>query len=211
MTGVPESGCCAGSTDQPLLTKEQALDLLLDSARPPRELETVDLDQALGRVLAEPVHSLVDVPPWPNSAMDGYALRAADLAGAVDRLRVTQRIPAGVSGAALAPGTAARIFTGAPIPAGADAVVIQEVCSRDGDWVQVPAAEVAAGQHIRGAGEDVAAGAEVIPRGVRLAPQHLGLAASVGVAELAVYRRLRVAIFACLLYTSDAADDLQPV
>ena len=196
MSGAPQSGCCAGSDDHHLLTKDEALERLLGSARPPDGVETLDLDQALGRVLAEPVVSPIDVPPWPNSAMDGYALCSADLADGVDRLRVTQRIPAGVAGAALARGTAARIFTGAPIPAGADTVVIQERCVAEGDWVRVPHDGIIPGQHIRGAGEDVRAGTEVIPRGTRIGPQHLGLAASVGVARLTLYRRLRVAIFA---------------
>jgi molybdopterin molybdotransferase len=119
--------------------------------------------------------------------MDGYAVHAADLGAAPVRLRVAARIPAGTAGEALARGTAARIFTGAPVPVGADAVVIQEVCTREGDWVEVPPG-VPAGANIRRAGEDIAAGSEVIPAGARLGPQHLGLAA------LPVRRRPRVAI-----------------
>jgi molybdopterin molybdotransferase len=173
---------------------EQALEILLARARPLAERERVPTMKGLRRVLAEPVLSTVNVPPWDNSAMDGYALRARDLAELHGRLRVGQRIPAGTAGRVLEPGTAARIFTGAPIPEGADTVVIQEVCESDGEQVKVPT-EVSPGANIRRAGEDISAGAEVIAAGTRLAAQHLGLAASVGVAELGVFRRLKVAVF----------------
>jgi molybdopterin molybdotransferase len=181
-----------------LLDMDQALDLLLSHARPLTQTETVDLLAGLGRVLAEPLISPVVVPPWDNSAMDGYGVRTADLGPDGARLPVTQRIPAGARGEPLVPRSAARIFTGAPVPAGADAVVVQEVCTSGedaaGTWVQIPGG-IAPGAHIRRAGEDIAAGAEVIPAGTRLGPQHLGLAASVGAATLPVYRRLRVAVF----------------
>jgi molybdopterin molybdotransferase len=183
--------CRAESTR--LLSMEEALALLLSHARPVAETERIPTQTGLGRALAEPVISAVQVPAWDNSAMDGYAVRVADLAVDGGRLRVAQRIPAGRVGCALEPATAARIFTGAPIPANADAVVIQEVCTRDGDWVHVPR-DVAPGSNIRRAGEDIHLGAEVIAAGTRLLPQHLGLAASVGAAELAVHRRLRAAI-----------------
>jgi molybdopterin molybdotransferase len=188
--------CCP--THRPLAGVDEALDLLLSQAKPVAGTEQVPLLAGLGRVLAAPVTSPIAVPPWDNSAMDGYALRTTDLGSNGARLRVAQRIPAGHQGETLAPGTAARIFTGAPIPPAADAVVMQEVCTGEadggGDWVQVPAG-IALGANIRRAGEDIAAGAEVISSGTRLDPQHLGLAASVGVGELTVYRRLRVAIF----------------
>jgi molybdopterin molybdotransferase len=188
--------CC--QPKHPLTDMDTALDLLLSHARPVTETEQVPLLGGLGRVLAEPLCSPIAVPPWDNSAMDGYAVRSADLANCGSdtaiRLRVTQRIPAGSVGRTLEPGTAARIFTGAPVPRGADAVVVQESCTVDGDWVQVPAG-IRSGANIRLAGEDIEPGAAVIPVGTRLGPQHLGLAASVGVAELKVYRRLRVAIF----------------
>ncbi|MGE5154391.1 MAG: gephyrin-like molybdotransferase Glp [Bdellovibrio bacteriovorus] len=178
------------------LSKQEALDLLLAQAHPLTETESVATEEGLGRVLAEPVMSAIDVPGWDNSAMDGYAVRLADLAAGATRLRVAQRIPAGTTGQPLEPHTVARIFTGAPIPPGADAVVIQEVCEREGDWVRIPAAATTTpGANIRRAGEDLHAGSEAIPAGTRLAPQHLGLAASVGVARLRVYRRLRVALF----------------
>jgi molybdopterin molybdotransferase len=126
--------------------------------------------------------------------MDGYALRCADVPVAGTRLAVSQRIPAGVVGGPLAAGTAARIFTGAQVPAGADAVVMQEQCEADGEGVRVQAVPEP-GQWIRRRGEDVRAGAVVLPAGTRLTPQALGLAASVGAGQLRVTRRPRVALF----------------
>ncbi len=187
--------CCATPTGPGLLPMEQALELLLSHARPIAGVERVPTMGALGRVLAEPVYSAIDVPGWDNSAMDGYAVRCSDLDPRGALLRVAQRIPAGSSGVPLEPGTAARIFTGAPIPAGADAVAVQEICEPRGESVHIPA-EVKPGANIRRAGEDIAAGSEIIPAGTRLSPQHLGLAASVGAPELGVYRRLKVAVFA---------------
>lgn len=176
------------------LTKDEALARLLADCRALTEIETVPTEAGLARVLAERVVSTISVPGWDNSAMDGYAVRTSDLAASGGSLLVAQRIPAGSAGAPLAEGTAARIFTGAPIPGGADAVVMQEHCERDGERVRVPT-ETPAGANIRRAGEDIRAGAEVIAAGIRLGPQHLGLAASVGVATLRVFRRLRVAVF----------------
>ena len=162
------------------------------------ETERVSTFDALGRVLAEGVRSGLDVPPADNTAMDGYALRAADVAEAGAVLPVSQRIPAGVVGAPLAAGTAARIFTGAQVPAGADAVVMQEQCEAvPGDGLgsvhvnTVPSV----GQWIRRRGEDVQHGAEVLAAGARLGPQGLGMAASVGAADLLVRCRPRVALF----------------
>lgn len=187
--------CCPDPVGRAPLSKQEALDLLLSHAHPLTESESIPTQEGLGRVLAGPVVSTVDVPGCDNSAMDGYAVRLADLSADPARLRVAQRIPAGFTGSPLEPLTAARIFTGAPVPPGADAVVIQERCQREGEWVLVPANDVSAGANIRRAGEDIRGGAEAIPAGTRLAPQHLGLAAAVGAAELRVYRRLRVAIF----------------
>jgi molybdopterin molybdotransferase len=177
-----------------LLSMEDALELLLAQARPIRDVERIPTISGRGRVLAEPVVSSIDVPGWDNSAMDGYAIRFSDLAPTGGRLRVSQRIPAGAAGQPLEPGTAARIFTGAPVPAGADTVVIQEVCEAEGDWTRIPL-DVKRGANIRRTGEDIAAGAQVIATGTRLKAPHLGLAASVGAAELTVRRRLRVALF----------------
>ncbi|WP_275097644.1 gephyrin-like molybdotransferase Glp [Sedimenticola hydrogenitrophicus] len=173
---------------------EEALALLLSHARAVGERELVPLAEANGRILAEPVVSKINMPPWDNSAMDGYAVQSADLGEVPCRLAISQRIPAGAAPQPLAPGTAARIFTGAPVPPGADTVVIQEVCAQEGDQVivnQMPES----GANIRYAGEDTRIGQEVLQAGTRLGAQHLGLAASVGVGELVVYRRLKVALF----------------
>jgi molybdopterin molybdotransferase len=188
------SGCDCEPKPAGLRSVEEALALLLSHARPVADVETVPLETALGRVLAAPVASAIDVPAWDNSAMDGYALRAADLTGATPRLPVSQRIAAGAAGRPLAPGTAARIFTGAPIPVGADTVVMQEACTADADHVIVNQPPKP-GANVRRAGEDIRAGSEVLGAGVLLGPAQLGLAASVGVAALTVRRRLRVALF----------------
>lgn len=178
-----------------LVPYEDAVERLVAAAEPLSEQIPVGLRDALGHVLAEPVTSGIDVPGWDYSAMDGYAVRAADCPAAGVELPVSQRIPAGDSPAPLMAGTAARIFTGAPIPDGADSVVMQEVCEVTDDGVRINGT-VAAGGNIRRRGEDIAAGQEVVAAGTRLQPQHLGLAASVGVAELSVCRRPRVALFA---------------
>ena len=178
-----------------MLSMDEALSYLLDQARPVTEIEQVETSAALGRVLAEAQKSTLDVPPLDNSAMDGYVVACADLvAGGATRLPVSQRIPAGMVGAPLKPGTAARIFTGAPIPLGADAVVMQEDCMAEGDDVIING-KATPGLNIRRAGEDIAAGAEILAAGTRLRPQEMGLAASVGFAKLPVFRKLRVAMF----------------
>lgn len=163
-------------------------------ALPTTDHESVSTFDALGRVLAVEVTSELDVPPADNSSMDGYALRCADVPAAGAVLPVSQRIPAGVVGQALQPGTAARIFTGAQVPAGADAIVMQEQATARGDSVRIDAVP-APDQWIRRRGEDVQRGAVVLPIGTRLTPQALGLAASVGAAQLTVARRPRVAVF----------------
>ncbi|MES9823258.1 MAG: gephyrin-like molybdotransferase Glp [Candidatus Thiodiazotropha endolucinida] len=173
---------------------DEALAFLLDQVKPITQHETLALDASLGRVLAAPVQSQVDVPPWDNSAMDGFAVNSNDLQSDEVRLHVAQRIPAGSVGMSLEPGTAARIFTGAPVPENADAVVIQEVCRIDGEEVVIMESP-AIGANIRKAGEDILQGEEILPAGIKLDAQHLGLAASVGVAELSVFRRLKVAVF----------------
>jgi len=184
---------CSSHPGPRLIPLEEALALLLSHAKAVEETETIPLSEALGRVLAEPVISQVTVPPWDNSAMDGYAVNTTDLDGET-RLPVSQRIPAGAQGEPLQSGTAARIFTGAPLPPNADAVVIQEVCEVDGDAVIIKEPP-SAGANIRRAGEDTEKGQEVITPGTRLQPQHIGLAAAVGVGELTVYRRIKVALF----------------
>lgn len=186
-------GCDADDRPGAIRSVEQALDLLLSRAHPPAETEWLPIAQALGRVTAAPLRSPIQVPPWDNSAMDGYALRRADLKVPGDCLPVAQRIPAGRAPAPLVPGTAARIFTGAPLPPGADAVVPQELCVQTGDQVCVRELP-RLGAHVRRAGEDIQQGQETLPAGTRLGPQHLALAAALGMAELPVYRRPRVAL-----------------
>ena len=161
---------------------------------PAAEAQTLSTFDALGRVLAEDVRSLIDVPPADNTAMDGYALRCADVPAAGTVLPVSQRIPAGAPGQPLQAGTAARIFTGAQVPAGADAVVMQEQCEAVDGGVRINTVPTP-GQWVRRCAEDVAAGAKVLARGTRMTPQALGLAASVGAATLKLARRPRVALF----------------
>ena len=184
-------------TKPPMLTAQQALDHLLSHAKSVHENEDVPVQAALGRVLASDVHSLVDVPPLDNTSMDGYAVRTADTAVLGQKLRVAQRIPAGSVGTQLEPGTAARIFTGAPIPPGADAVVMQEDCAiPEGSTDEVQVNTVPAiGQWIRRRGEDLSAGKTALTAGIFLRPQELGVAASAGLTHLNVKRRVRVAAF----------------
>jgi molybdopterin molybdotransferase len=177
-----------------MLNVDEALEQLLAGARPVSETEMVLTLSATGRVLAAAQRSTMNVPPMDNSAMDGYAVRLADLKGPEPRLKVTQKIQAGSTGKPLAAGTAARIFTGAPIPAGADAIVMQEHCVQEGDEVVVKKAP-ARGEWIRLTGSDIRAGGEVLPAGMRLRPQDTGLAASVGIASLPVRRRVRLGLF----------------
>ncbi|HEU0199170.1 MAG TPA: molybdopterin molybdotransferase MoeA, partial [Burkholderiaceae bacterium] len=177
-----------------MFTVEEALQRLLSQAHPLQDVKTVATLDAYDRVLAEAVVSPVAVPPMDNSQMDGYAVRCADVTTVPTTLAVSQRIAAGQVGAPLAPGTAARIFTGAPLPAGADAIVMQEATTLDGDRVtinEVPRA----GQWIRRVGIDIQADSTILAAGRKLRPQDVGLAASVGTAKLKVVRRLRVAVF----------------
>ena len=196
MTGPNEKGAA-----RPMLSVREALDTLLAAARQVDEVEQVPTIEANGRVLAHDQASTIDVPPNDNTQMDGYAVRMADCRDAGAVLRVAQRIPAGSVGQPLEPGTAARIFTGAPIPPDADAVVMQELCEFQADAQDPKGGRVTirhvpkSGEWIRRAGEDIAAGASILAAGTRLRSQELGLAASVGLASLPVRRRLRVAVF----------------
>ncbi len=178
----------------PMLTLDEAIERLLARVAPLGRTEDVSTFDALGRTLAGAVRSLIDVPPEDNSEMDGYALRAGDVPSAGTVLPVSQRIPAGAPGGPLAAGTAARIFTGAQIPAGADAVVMQEQCTALEGSVRIDALPKT-GQSIRRRGDDVVRGAAVLDAGVHLTPQALGLAASVGAARLSVASPPRVALF----------------
>lgn len=191
---VPASTRCFTVPQSGLLNVEAAREQLLAAVNPVTETALVPLEQALGRVLASTQLAPIAVPSVPNSAMDGYALRAADTTGASPiRLPVQQRIAAGDVPAPLLPGTAARIFTGAALPLGADAVVMQETTRLEADTVLLEG-PVAVGQFVRHPGEDIPQGHALLTQGTHLAPQHLGLAASVGLAALPVFRPLRVAV-----------------
>ena len=179
----------------PLKSLDDALAELLAHALPLAGADTVDSFDADGRVLLADAVSPLQVPPQDNSAMDGYAVRSAECAAGDAVLPVSQRIPAGAAGQPLAEGTVARIFTGAPVPAGADAIAMQEDCEVLDDGRVRIKARPEAGQWIRRSGEDIRRGATVIAAGTRLSPAELGLAASIGLARLTVARKPRVALF----------------
>ena len=180
----------------PLLPVAEAERLIAERVAPVKERETVPLREAAGRVLAADVVAPVDVPPFDNSAVDGFAVRAADLDGAPEqRLAIVDRVAAGHAAShALGAGEAIRIFTGAPMPAGADTVFMQEDCRLEGDAVIVPPG-LKRGANRRLAGEDLRAGAVALPAGRRLGAQHIALAAALGLTALDVRRRVRVALF----------------
>ena len=179
---------------KPMLTAAQALELLLAAAVPVGDIENVETLHANGRVLAQTQTSNIDVPSLDNSQMDGYAVRCEDFNNGQATLRVAQRIPAGKVGQPLESGTAARIFTGASVPAGANAIVMQEHCTQEGNQVHIPM-QPKSGEWIRRRGEDIRAGADILLAGIKLRAQECGLAASVGIAQLTVFRKLRVAVF----------------
>jgi len=183
--------CCSSPS---LISVDEAITRILEPTTAVEQSEIIDIENALGRVLAEDVFSTINVPGYDNSAMDGYAIRIADCVEVGIQLPVTQRIPAGQMGSQLEVGTVARIFTGAPIPPGADAVVMQEHCDRVGDLVTINKS-VTMGQNVRCAGEDILQGSVILKAGHQLRPQELGLLASVGLAEVSVKRKLKVATF----------------
>jgi molybdopterin molybdotransferase len=178
-----------------LRSLDDALAALLAQAQPLEGVETVSTFEADGRVLAEDLVSPLQVPPQDNSSMDGYAVRSAEIADEGVPLPVSQRIPAGAAPQPLQPGTIARIFTGAPVPPGADAIVMQEDTETLEDQrvriLRVPAP----GQWIRASGEDIVRGSTVLARGERMGPAAQGLAAGMGRDRVAVARRPRVALF----------------
>jgi molybdopterin molybdotransferase len=176
-----------------VLTVEQAREGIM-SRITALSVERVDVMSALGRVLAEPIVSRATIPPWPNSSMDGYALRAQDTNGEPVELAVVGTISAGsVPPRALRAGESMRIFTGAPLPDGADAVVPQEDVATDGRRVTVRG-RIAPGAYVRPAGEDVRVGDVVVQPGGTIGPAEVGLLATLGYSQVRVYRRPRVAI-----------------
>lgn len=191
--------CDRAQVQQPLLTVSKALDFLLDKAQPIKNTHFASLDNSLYQVLAEDIRSTINVPDFDNSAMDGYAINLkkdqTNTPGILE-FKVTDRIPAGTIGNELKPGHAARIFTGAPVPKGANTVVMQEECepSKDGNSIETWR-PLSLNENIRPLGNDIQIGDVILPAGLQLKPQDIGLAASVGVAKLKVIKKLRVGVF----------------
>jgi molybdopterin molybdotransferase len=175
---------------------EEARQRVLERVEPLPEQDRLPVKAALARILAEDVRAPFDIPPLPNSARDGYALRSVDLAAdGPTRLRVVVEVPAGhYHEAEIKAGEAARIFTGAPLPPGADTVVMQEYVRRQGDVLEVPAGAVRPYDNVRPRGEDVAAGDVVLQRGTFIRPQEMGILASLGLTHVSVTKRPRVAV-----------------
>jgi molybdopterin molybdotransferase len=196
MSSKTNADCCADGHEGPALKLADALERILAEVKPVVGSETVAVRSALGRVLAADVESRIDVPSHTNSAMDGYAVIGADLpADAGTRLEVIGTSAAGRPfGGQVAPGQCVRIMTGAPMPAGADTVVMQENVTRDGDTAIIGAGQKP-GQHVRQAGEDIAAGSVALQSGTLLMPAQIGILGSLGVGEVSVRRRPRVAFF----------------
>ncbi len=194
------------STD--LLSFEAALQQLLAAATPLATTEIVATKEAFGRVLAGDLISTIAVPPLDNSSMDGYAVRVDEVQAGIS-LPISQRIAAGQIGQALELGSAARIFTGAPLPQGADAVVMQEHCEEKNARVNFLHL-TSAGENIRRCGEDIAIGATVLHQGLRLGAAELGVAASIGMAQLTVFRRFKVALFSTGDELAMPGDTLKP-
>ena len=191
-----------------MLTVDQALEQILQQVQPLTSVESVPISTALNRVLAADQISTIHVPPTDNSAMDGYAINTHDLV-ASQTLPVSQIIPAGQPPQPLEPGTAARIFTGASIPPGADAVVMQEDCEAQGQQVTLPAT-VNPGNNIRPMGQDISAGDTILPAGQWLRPQDLAVMAAAGMAEVPVYRQPTVAILSTGDELAQPGQPLQP-
>lgn len=193
-----------------LLAVEQALEALLRRAEaaPIKDIESVSIDDAVGRVLAEPLVAPLDLPPWPNSAMDGYAIRETDLHA--QPLRVSQKIFAGTQPEPLELGSCARIFTGAPMPEGADSVEMQENVEVLSDGRVRFVESIRKGQHVRPQAGEARIGEEVLAAGVRLGPIELGLAASLGMPQLKVSRKLRVALLSTGDELVEPGEALQP-
>lgn len=193
MSAATPDCCFPNAAD--MLSVEDAIASLLQHAEPINETEQVDLIDAANRVLATNISSTIDVPGFDNSAMDGYAFSSSDMERAqAEGLEITQRIPAGTTGAPLQPGSAARIFTGAPVPEGVDTVAMQEICRIENNRM-VLEKPVAAGANIRPRGNDIGTGDTILESGSVLRAAQLGLAASVGVGSVDVYRTLKIAIF----------------
>ncbi len=195
MSGCESGDCGCDTIKVDLIPYDDALENLLSFANTVEKTDTVSLTEALNRTLAEDIKSTINVPPAANSAMDGYAIRLNDTnSGGTTTLKVSQRIPAGEIGEPVVAGTAARIFTGAVVPADADVVIMQEQVEAAGDNMSFDA-NVKRWQNIRAAGEDISADQTILQKGTRLRAQDLGLAASIGTSHFEVTRKVRVGIF----------------
>jgi molybdopterin molybdotransferase len=192
-----------------MLSVGEAISTLLQGSKPLVGVESIDLFDALGRTLAADIIAPIDVPPADNSAMDGYAFRCADWSSASEGITLSQRITAGAVPQKLKPGSAARIFTGAEVPPGADTVVMQENCEETGGEVRVLKLP-AQGANIRRRAQDVSTGQKVLGKGQRLRAQDLGLAASLGIARIAVYKKLKVAVMSTGDELRNPGDELGP-
>lgn len=177
-----------------MLEVDEARHRIIEAVSSVSATETLPLLECLNRILAQDIQSTIDVPPADNSAMDGFAVCASDVETNPCKLSVSQRIPAGTATSPLTPNTAARIFTGAEIPPGADAVVIQENCEFSDDREVRLNSTPKKGDNIRPRGQDIKVGENVLKVGQKLQPQHIGLLASIGVAQVSVFRKIRVGI-----------------
>ena len=190
--------CDSPVFNQSLLSADEALEFLLDASAAPEKKESVSLDNSLGRILACDIHSTINVPGFDNSAMDGYAIALNDNQLLQKNLSfdIVDRIPAGSTGNELNKGCAARIFTGAPIPEGANTVIMQEECevSNDGNRIETWR-PLSLGENIRPMGNDIQTDDVILRAGLQLKPQDVALTASVGVAELEVFKKLKVGVF----------------
>ena len=192
-----------------MLSVKEAIKILLDNSKRLVESEEIDLIEASGRTLASDIIASIDVPPADNSAMDGYAIRFADWSDVNTEIPLSQRITAGSVPAELVSASAARIFTGASVPPGADTVVMQEHCEESDGAVRILKLPDQ-GANIRRQGQDLSTGQKVLSTGQRLRAQDLGLAASLGIARVPVYQRLRVAVMSTGDELREPGDDVQP-
>ena len=192
-----------------MLSVKEAIKILLDNSKRLVESEEIDLIEASGRTLASDIIASIDVPPADNSAMDGYAIRFADWSDVDTEIPLSQRITAGSVPAELVSASAARIFTGASVPPGADTVVMQEHCEESDGAVRILKLPDQ-GANIRRQGQDLSTGQKVLSTGQRLRAQDLGLAASLGIARVPVYQRLRVAVMSTGDELREPGDDVQP-
>ena len=190
--------CDSPVFNQSLMSVDEALEFLLDASATLEKKESVSLDNSLGRILAFDIHSTINVPGFDNSAMDGYAIALSDNQLLQNNLSfdIVDRIPAGSTGNELNKGCAARIFTGAPIPKGANTVIMQEECEVSEDGVQITIARaIKLNENIRPTGNDIVEDDVILSSGKQIQPQDISLASSVGVGELIVYKKIKVGVF----------------